>query len=386
MGRALTALAAVSVLAVTGLMGSTSSSADLREDVAAAKAHLEDLQMQAAAAHERVGEAQYALDQLNAKMDKTQGKVDAAKAALAQTQDNIGKYAATAYRSGGIDASLQLLLADNPQQFLDQATVLSILSSGQSAALRKTQAAKLQLAQASAELEQQHQASEQALADLQQRESDFKAAASEADNYLAGLQEELRQQIIAEQKAAEEAARAAAAAAAANINNNTGGGGSSTGGGGSSSGGGGGGSSDSGGNGGGGGGGNYSGGSGVSSDRAAIAVAYALAQVGKPYSYTASPPSSWDCSKLTSWAWAQAGVQLTPLSYIQANEVQRIPADQLQPGDLLFFFQNGSHHVSMYIGGGQVVEASSPELGVRISDVWNSWNTANFSWAGRPYG
>ena len=335
-----------------------------------------------AAAHERVNEAQYALDQLNNKMDKTQGKVDAAKAQLAQTQDNIGKYAATAYRSGGIDASLQLLLADNPQQFLDQATVLSILSSGQSAALRKTQAAKLQLAQATAELEQQHQASEQALADLQQKESDFNSAVNEADSYLAGLQEELRQQIIAEQKAAEEAARAAAAAAAANIS--SGNGGTSTGGGGSSSSGGGdngGGSSDNGGGGGG-----YSGGSGVSSDRAAIAVAYALAQVGKPYSYTASPPSSWDCSKLTSWAWAQAGVQLTPLSYIQANEVQRISPDQLQPGDLLFFFQNGSHHVSMYIGGGQVVEASSPELGVRISDVWNSWNSANFSWAGRPYG
>ena len=113
---------------------------------------------------------------------------------------------------------------------------------------------------------------------------------------------------------------------------------------------------------------------------------YALAQVGKPYSFAAQPPSSWDCTKLTSWAWAQVGVQLTPYSYAQAQEVRRISPDELQPGDLLFFFESGAHHASMYIGGGMIVEASSPEVGVRVTDVWNSWNVTHFSWAGRPFG
>ena len=49
-------------------------------------------------------------------------------------------------------------------------------------------------------------------------------------------------------------------------------------------------------------------------------------------------------------AWAQAGVRLTAYSYVQAREVRQIPASDLQPGDLLFFFKNGSHHASMYIG------------------------------------
>ncbi|MBM3690200.1 MAG: hypothetical protein FJW80_11240 [Actinobacteria bacterium] len=374
--QALTAFFAATALGAAGLFGSASSSADLREEVANAKAYLEELQMKAAAAHGRVEDAQYALDQLGRKMDKTQQKVDRAKAQLKETQDTIGRYAATAYRSGGIDSSLQLLLVDDAQDFLDQAVILDIVAAGQSAALRKTQQARLQLAQATAELTQQELQEQAALADLEVRSDEFDLAVADADSYLGSLEEELRQQIEAERAAAaaEAAARAAAAAAGIssgssgdngysdtsanggpNNNNNDGGGG-------------------------------YSGGSGVSSDRAAIVVSYALAQVGKPYSFAANPPNSWDCTKLTSWAWAQVGVQLTPYSYVQAQEVRRISPDELQPGDLLFFFEGGAHHASMYIGGGMIVEASSPQVGVRVTDVWNSWNVAHFSWAGRPYG
>ena len=377
--RALTAVIAAAALGAAGLFGSASSSADLREDVANAKAYLEDLQMKAAGAHGRVEDAQYELDQLGRKMDKTQQKVDRAKAQLEETQVTIGRYAATAYRSGGVDSSLQLLLVDDAQEFLDQAVVLDIVAAGQSAALRKTQQARLQLAQATAELVQQEQAEQAALADLESRSSEFDQAVAEADSYLNSLEAELREQIEAERAAAAAAAAQRAAAAAAALNSGSGGNGYST-------------TSANGGPNDGGsannndGGGGYSGGSGVSSDRAAIVVSYALAQVGKPYSFAANPPNSWDCTKLTAWAWAQVGVQLTPYSYVQAQEVRRISPDELQPGDLLFFFKNGAHHASMYIGGGMIVEASSPEVGVRVTDVWNSWNVAHFSWAGRPYG
>jgi cell wall-associated NlpC family hydrolase len=384
--RVITTAVASTALIAAGLLTSTPSSADLRQDVADAKAYLEDLQMQAAAAHGRVEDAQYALEQLQAKRDKTKGKVQKAKDQLAETQDTIGRYAATAYRSGGLDSSLQLLLVEDAQQFLDQAVVLDIVASGQSAALRKTQVARLKLAQATAELQQQEQSEQAALANLEARSAEFDNAVAAADNYLAGLEDELREQIEAERarRAAEAraAAQAAAAALAANSSGGTSSGGTSSGGTTSANGG----PNDGGSYNSGGGGGGYSGGSGVSSDRAAIVVEYALAQVGKPYSFAASPPNSWDCTKLTSWAWAQVGVQLTPYSYTQAQEVRRISPDELQPGDLLFFFKNGAHHASMYIGGGMIVEASSPEVGVRVTDVWNGWNVAHFSWAGRPYG
>jgi cell wall-associated NlpC family hydrolase len=360
-------------------VGIGSSSADLRQDVENARAYLDDLEMKAAAAHGLVEEAEYAVSQVQGKIDKTKAKVAKAKAQLEETQDTIGRYAATAYRSGGVDSSLQLLLVEDAQQFLDQAVVLDIVASGQSAALRKTQVAKLQLAQAAAELTQQEQAEQAALADLEVRSAEFDEAVSNADAYLNGLEEELREQIEAERARREAEARAAAAAAAAAINSGGSGGGSSTGTTSAN-----GGPNDNGEYNAGGGG--YSGGSGVSSDRAAIVVSYALAQVGKPYSFAAQPPSSWDCTKLTAAAWAQVGVRLTPYSYVQAQEVRRISPDELQPGDLLFFFKNGAHHASMYIGGGMIVEASSPSTGVRVTDVWNSWNVAHFSWAGRPYG
>lgn len=384
--RALVAAVSVTALTAATLMGIGSSSADLRQDVENARAYLDELEMKAAAAHGLVEEAEYAVSQVQGKIDKTKAKVAKAKAQLEETQDTIGRYAATAYRSGGVDSSLQLLLVEDAQQFLDQAVVLDIVASGQSAALRKTQVAKLQLAQAAAELTQQEQAEQAALADLEARSAEFDQAVQDAESYLNGLEDELREQIEAERARREAEARAAAAAAAAAINSGSSSGGSS---GGSSTGT----TSANGGpndngeyNSGGGGGGGYSGGSGVSSDRAAIVVSYALAQVGKPYSFAAQPPSSWDCTKLTAAAWAQVGVQLTPYSYVQAQEVRRISPDELQPGDLLFFFENGAHHASMYIGGGMIVEASSPSTGVRVTDVWNSWNVTHFSWAGRPYG
>jgi peptidoglycan DL-endopeptidase CwlO len=387
--RAITAAVAVTALTAAGLMGVGPSSADLRQDVENARVYLESLEMKAAAAHGLVEEAEYTVSQVQAKMDKTKAKVQKAKAQLAETQDMIGRYAATAYRSGGIDSSLQLLLVDDAQQFLDQAVVLDIVASGQSAALRKTQVARLQLAQATAELAQQEQAEQEALDALKTRSAEFDNAVAEADSYLNGLEAELRKQIEAERQRREAEARAAAAAAAAALNTGGSGGSGGSNSSGTTSANGGpndDGSLNSGGGGGGGGGGGYSGGSGVSSDRASIVVSYALAQVGKPYSFAAQPPNSWDCTKLTSAAWAQVGVSLTPYSYVQAQEVRRISPDELQPGDLLFFFKNGAHHASMYIGGGMIVEASSPSTGVRVTTVWNSWNVTHFSWAGRPYG
>lgn len=370
--RGLTAIAAASALAVAGLLAGPTASANPADRIKQVEAYLQTLEMEAAAAHGRVHDAEFALDQLNDKISRTEKRVQQAKGTLSDTQSSIGRFAAAAYRTGGVDTSLQLLLADNPQQFLDQAVVLDIVANNQNTALRKSQVARLKLAQATAELDQQRAQAEGVVQDLRDRKAEFDQKVAATQTYLNDLKEEERQRLEEERKRREAASRAAAQAAlAAGSSSSSGSGISANGGpndnGGFSS------------------GGTSSGGSGVSSDRAAIAVAYALAQVGKPYSFAARPPSSWDCTKLTAAAWAQAGVRLTPYSYVQAREVRQIPTSQLQPGDLLFFFKNGSHHASMYIGGGQIVEAASPQSGVRITSVWNPWNVAHFSWAGRPY-
>jgi peptidoglycan DL-endopeptidase CwlO len=372
--RGLTAIAAASGLTIAGLLAGPTASANPADRIKQVEAYLQTLEMEAAAAHGRVHDAEFALDQLNDKISRTEKRVQQAKGTLSQTQSSIGRFAAAAYRTGGVDSSLQLLLADNPQQFLDQAVVLDIVANNQNTALRKSQVARLKLAQATAELDQQRAQAEGVVQELRDRKADFDQKVAATQTYLNDLKEEERQRLEEERQRREAASRAAAQAALAAGSSSTSSGSGISANGGPND------------NGGFSSGGTSAGGSGVTSNRAAIAVAYALAQVGKPYSFAARPPSSWDCTKLTAAAWAQAGVRLTPYSYVQAREVRQIPTSQLQPGDLLFFFKNGSHHASMYIGGGQIVEAASPQSGVRVTSVWNPWNVAHFSWAGRPYG
>jgi cell wall-associated NlpC family hydrolase len=130
-------------------------------------------------------------------------------------------------------------------------------------------------------------------------------------------------------------------------------------------------------------GGSEQGGGYAGSSRAAAAVQYALAQVGEPYSFSAQPPDSWDCSKLTAAAWGSAGVGLTALSYTQWDQTQRVPTSDIQPGDLVFYFGLGAHHVAIYIGNGKMVSASNPGDGVEIIDYLGPWYAERFSGVGR---
>ena len=86
--------------------------------------------------------------------------------------------------------------------------------------------------------------------------------------------------------------------------------------------------------------------------RAATAVAFAKAQVGKGYVYATSGPNTYDCSGLTAAAWAAAGVGLAHYSGAQYSQTIRIGPGDLQPGDLVFYGPGGSNHVEIYIGGG----------------------------------
>jgi cell wall-associated NlpC family hydrolase len=106
------------------------------------------------------------------------------------------------------------------------------------------------------------------------------------------------------------------------------------------------------------------------SGRAAAAVNYAMAQVGKAYVYGAAGPSAFDCSGLTMMAWAQAGVALPHSSSAQYSSGPHIAASDLRPGDLVFYYSPISH-VGMYIGNGMIVNALNPGAGVRVSALYS---------------
>jgi len=353
-------------------------------DIAQVSAELEALQTRAETASENYNEAQVKFNKISKRLQAAQSRVDRAKVQQAKILSTTNRIAASAYMAGGggLQSSLGLLLSDNPTGFLEQAVAVQQVSRSQNTSLRRIQTAQLSLAQAEIQLSQQKAAAAAAKAEMAKRRNDINSAVADTEKLLASLKAEERKR-LGEQAARARAASAAAAASARarvaaqsvatdNSNNNSSSGSNSS-------------SSNDSNNNSSNDNGSGSTGGGSSSSRAMIAVNYALSQVGKPYSYNAQPPYSWDCSKLTAAAWARAGVYLTALSWAQANEMRHVSTNDLQPGDILFYF-NGAHHVAMYIGGGMIVEAASPRVGVQVTSAWNRWSSSHFSFAGRPLG
>jgi cell wall-associated NlpC family hydrolase len=99
---------------------------------------------------------------------------------------------------------------------------------------------------------------------------------------------------------------------------------------------------------------------------AQIAVSAAQSVVGTQYVWgSADPNVGFDCSGLTSWAWAQAGVYVPHSSQGQYDVLPSVPLSAVQPGDLIFYFSPISH-VAIYVGGGQIVHARHPGPGGEV--------------------
>lgn len=104
------------------------------------------------------------------------------------------------------------------------------------------------------------------------------------------------------------------------------------------------------------------------------AIAFAQAQLGKPYLWGGSGPDRWDCSGLTQAAWGAAGRSLIHYTGSQWAQTARVPLAQLQPGDLVFYggSPDAIHHVGLYVGKGTMIEAPRTGLNVRYAPIWRS--------------
>ena len=110
----------------------------------------------------------------------------------------------------------------------------------------------------------------------------------------------------------------------------------------------------------------------ASNQKAALAVTAAMSQRGVRYVFGGgSPATGFDCSGLTSWAWTQAGVLLPHNAAAQFALLPKVPIDQLQPGDLVFFGRD-LHHVGLYIGNGQMVHAPFGGRTVTVASIYRS--------------
>ena len=341
LGALLAGLLGVTMVATT-ILG-TASPAAAAPSIQEVQNRLNDLQSQAEVATEDYNTAQHDLDGIEADLSALRAKIKREKRELNGIIGAVNQLARSAYTTGGIDTSLQLLMADDPTQFLNQASALQQVSASQAAALRQTRTVRLRLAQAEAALAQKE-------ADARKKRDAMKAAKERVDAkyaevaaLLGSLQAKQRARLaaLAREQAAKSAREARAVSRRLPSSNAPG------------------------------------------SSRAMRAVRYALSQVGDRYVWSATGPSAFDCSGLTLRAWQQGGVSLPHYSYAQYRGTKRIPLSQARPGDLVFYFGGGTRHVGLYIGNGKMVHAANPRSGVIVSPVLGSWYSSRFSGIGR---
>jgi cell wall-associated NlpC family hydrolase len=114
----------------------------------------------------------------------------------------------------------------------------------------------------------------------------------------------------------------------------------------------------------------------ASAAQAAEAVAWARKQLGDPYVWGAAGPGAFDCSGLVMYVYAKAGVPLDHWTGDQWHEGVHVSRGSLRAGDLLFFSSDGTeagiHHVGIYVGGGQMIEAPYTGANVRVSSAFRS--------------
>jgi cell wall-associated NlpC family hydrolase len=299
---------------------------------------------------EQANAAQLELDDLTQQVAASEAKVQSAQVERDQHRSEIRSYAIKAYVSGGsspsasatspaatdgdVGQSYLTAAAGNRQQLVDQlrATEHDL----------QTQITELNAAKGQAEAKTN---------DLNGKRASAQSASDELQRLKNQTDAEISQLVQAEQarKAAEEQARAQARAAARQsqqsaTKSRSGSGGSVD-----------------------------PGPAPASNHDVNAVIAAAKAQLGKPYSWGAAGPNSFDCSGLTLWAWRAGGVSLPHYTGAQYGATRHVSLNDLQPGDLVFY--NGMNHVGLYIGGGQIIHAPHSGDVVKISSLYY-WDTS----------
>jgi cell wall-associated NlpC family hydrolase len=121
---------------------------------------------------------------------------------------------------------------------------------------------------------------------------------------------------------------------------------------------------------------------GATSTQAEQAVAFAYAQLGKPYQWGGTGPGSYDCSGLVQAAWAAAGVSIPRDTYSQFAALPHISMSALEPGDLIFY--DGEGHVAIYVGQGYIIDAPQTGETIRKLASATSWYANSADGAVRP--
>ena len=107
-------------------------------------------------------------------------------------------------------------------------------------------------------------------------------------------------------------------------------------------------------------------------------------QLGHPYRAGGAGPDSFDCGGFTQFVFKRAlGIDIARTSWGQYDQVQRVKTKDALPGDLVFFFEGGAHHVGIYLGDGQMIDAPQPGKRISVNPISGSWWGRSFTGIGR---
>jgi cell wall-associated NlpC family hydrolase len=233
----------------------------------------------------------------------------------------LAKIAISEYQGSGFGGTFELLFSSDPTRYLSDASVLDGVSRGYSKQLREFTATK-----------QRVQATQLVLADrtslllaeknrLNRQVAEAKSALLKAEKLLKSLAKADRERLLREEAARENKIQSDSKEYAASYKGDN--------------------------------------------TRGSIALKFALQQIGDVYVWAAAGPTRWDCSGLTMRAFQTAGVSLPHSSRVQVKYGKSIAYSNVKPGDLLFFGKPISH-VSIYMGGGKMVQAPRPGKRVEV--------------------
>ncbi|GGY26803.1 hypothetical protein GCM10010363_04300 [Streptomyces omiyaensis] len=310
------------------------------------RAEVDRLYQEAEAATERYNGAKERAGTARASFEHLRDEAARRTERLNTARRSLGAVATAQYRSGGLDPAVQLALTSDPDRYLERAALAEKAGDRQAAAVTAVRRELAALAQLRAE-------SAGRLTALRGHESELRRQKAAVVDRLTAARR-LLARLTAEERARYEAAAAARTAAPATAAGPGAPAAGATTAGATTA--------------------RADRGSGdrapvtAATGRAAAALSFARAQIGKPYVWGATGPSGYDCSGLTQAAWRAAGVSLPRTTYTQINAGRRVSRSELAPGDLVFFY-SGISHVGLYIGGGRMIHAPRPGSPIRVAPI-----------------
>ncbi|MGW2461634.1 NlpC/P60 family protein [Streptomyces sp. NPDC001761] len=295
------------------------------KDLEEVRAKLDKLYHDAAVATDAYNAAEEKAEKQSAEIAALAKKIVDGRRKLEELKDQAGAAARDQYRTGGLSDTARFLLSDDPGQFLD----------GAGRVLQGQQAAKKLMAEKARTQQELQSYADDASARWKELEANRKAkdAAKKKIEKQIDAAEKLQSRLEKKEKERLAELEREAAARAQTAWLDTGALGDVH---------------------------------GKASAQGEKAVRYATRQLGKPYVWGAEGPDSFDCSGLTSQAWAAAGHPVPRTSQEQWRQLRHVAVKDMRPGDLVIYFDDATH-VGMYIGEGRIIHAPRPGRTVTIA-------------------